>query len=157
MKKVLASLLIFFSLILVGCSEKVETLSKSDYALRFDESMIAFESTLSKYKDMYKNSDEYDSEQYKTVREALIDLKTSLSVYNTEDDELNNLHDNFIDTIQECIYSIDTCVELLDKGNINDPNVETELEKLNNMSSEMEDDILPIIYYLEENGISFPS
>nr|WP_312216437.1 hypothetical protein [Clostridioides sp.] len=114
MKKILVTLLVLFSVLAVGCTEKsdgVETLSKKEYGERLSSTI---EEMFSKYGNDYLDITENYAEMYDKspgnyeYQEILESFKTGeikykemgeqLSKFKSKDKEINQLHEKLIKT-----------------------------------------------------------
>lgn len=114
MKKILVTLLVLFSVLTVGCTEKsdgVETLSKKEYSERLSSTIDDMFSKYGNdylditenYAEMYeKSQDNYDYqeilESFKTGEIKYKEMGEQLSKFKSKDKEINQLHEKLIKT-----------------------------------------------------------
>lgn len=171
MKKILVTLLMLFSVLTVGCTEKsdgVETLSNKEYAERLSSTIDEMFSKYGndylniteKYAEMYDKSQgnyEYQEilESFKTGEIKYKEMGEQLSKFKSKDKEINQLHEKLIKTCVDKSNYYKEINELEDKitdvgikENVNELEIEAGTVPENLISQKEYSDIEKRIYEL---------
>ncbi|MBU5306872.1 hypothetical protein KQI18_03645 [Clostridioides mangenotii] len=171
MKKILVTLLVLFSVLTVGCTEKsdgVETLSKKEYAERLSSTIDEMFSKYGNdylditenYAEMYEKSpDNYEYqeilESFKTGEIKYKEMGEQLSKFKSKDKEINQLHEKLIKTCIDKSNYYKEIDELEDKitgvgikENVNELEIEAGTVPENLISQKEYSDIEKRIYEL---------
>jgi len=171
MKKILVTLLMLFSVLTVGCTEKsdgVETLSNKEYAERLSSTIDEMFSKYGndylniteKYAEMYDKSQgnyEYQEilENFKTGEIKYKEMGEQLSKFKSKDKEINQLHEKLIKTCVDKSNYYKEINELEDKitdvgikENVNELEIEAGTVPENLISQKEYSDIEKRIYEL---------
>lgn len=171
MKKILVTLLVLFSVLTVGCTEKsdgVETLSNKEYAERLSSTIDEMFSKYGNdylditenYAEMYDKSPgnyEYQEilESFKTGEIKYNEMGEQLSKFKSKDKEINQLHEKLIKTCVDKSNYYKEINELEDKitgvgikENVNELEIEAGTVPENLISQKEYSDIEKRIYEL---------
>nr|WP_312984723.1 hypothetical protein [Clostridioides sp.] len=171
MKKILVTLLVLFSVLVVGCTEKsdgVETLSNKEYAERLSSTIDEMFSKYGNdylditenYAEMYDKSPgnyEYQEilESFKTGEIKYKEMGKQLSKFKSKDKEINQLHEKLIKTCVDKSNYYKEINELEDKitgvgikENVNELEIEAGTVPENLISQKEYSDIEKRIYEL---------
>lgn len=171
MKKILVTLLVLFSVLAVGCTEKsdgVETLSNKEYAERLSSTIDEMFSKYGNdylditenYAEMYDKSPgnyEYQEilESFKTGEIKYKEMGEQLSKFKSKDKEINQLHEKLIKTCVDKSNYYKEINELEDKitgvgikENVNELEIEAGTVPENLISQKEYSDIEKRIYEL---------